>query len=540
MPLTVRELRVALHDELGDRAWSIAGDLADDDPLPTYALGADLSAERPAASVGPVDMDVVLASPVASPVLRARREEAREMRVRTGQLTPPAVIDWRDRWGGRWLSTIQNQNPCESCWAFGATGLVETMVRIEHGVWAKRSEGDLRDGWGGPLGENWIVRDGVAPCAHGAGVSGALDWIVNNGLADPDCFPWSPMDVAYMPTADRAGRAVRVEKYEPLGSMADQKRWLDVVGPIVASFDAYTDLGGFGGGNVYKKASVATLRGGHTVLLVGYDDNQKAWILRNSWGPGWGDSGYALFGYGECKIDDFTKYGLRGTNPDPWTRRRLHNGCVIESGNGEMHRNFELLRSSAPRARHLWRQGGENGDFSWHEAFPLENPNDPGAGAAVIGMPTLTSTTYNRNFETLYWEGSGWLRHWWFDQANRHWNDAGRVATDQAAGFPGFLQSSYGAPGNFEVTVRQRDGQLHHWWREGPPSFAWHDGGSITGRVRMSGPSLVQANVGSPGNLYVVAVMDTGQLQLWWRDDVGGTGWHRGEVFGDGSGRHRR
>jgi len=268
------------------------------------------------------------------------------------------------------------------------------------------------------------------------------------------------------------------------------------------------------------------------VLVVGYDDNQSAWILRNSWGPAWGDNGYALFGYGECKIDDFAKLGVRNVNPDPWSRRRVHNGCFIESGNGETHRNFELVRSATPRVRHLWRQGGENGDFGWHDAGELSNPNDPGAGAAAIGMPAVTATTYNRNFETVYWEGSGWLRHWFLDQASAKWCDGGRFGDGRIQGFPGFIQSSYGAPGNFEVAVRGNDGDLRHWWREGPPNFAWHDGGSIAQLVRMSGPSLVQS-VGDPGNLYVVAVMVNGQLQLWWRDDQGGTGWHAGEVFAE-------
>jgi len=37
--------------------------------------------------------------------------------------------------------------------------------------------------------------------------------------------------------------------------------------------------------------------GGHAVLVVGYDDSQKRFIVRNSWGTEWGQSGYFLMPY---------------------------------------------------------------------------------------------------------------------------------------------------------------------------------------------------------------------------------------------------
>lgn len=37
--------------------------------------------------------------------------------------------------------------------------------------------------------------------------------------------------------------------------------------------------------------------GGHAVLLVGYDDDKQHFIVRNSWGPNWGDNGYCYFPY---------------------------------------------------------------------------------------------------------------------------------------------------------------------------------------------------------------------------------------------------
>jgi hypothetical protein len=37
--------------------------------------------------------------------------------------------------------------------------------------------------------------------------------------------------------------------------------------------------------------------GGHAYLVAGYDDDTEALLLRNSWGPTWGDGGYGWMPY---------------------------------------------------------------------------------------------------------------------------------------------------------------------------------------------------------------------------------------------------
>lgn len=39
------------------------------------------------------------------------------------------------------------------------------------------------------------------------------------------------------------------------------------------------------------------LLGGHAVVIVGYDDHYQAYMVRNSWGESWGDSGYCFMPY---------------------------------------------------------------------------------------------------------------------------------------------------------------------------------------------------------------------------------------------------
>ena len=45
-------------------------------------------------------------------------------------------------------------------------------------------------------------------------------------------------------------------------------------------------------GVVPMPAPNESVLGGHAILVVGYDDAKQCYIVRNSWGSGWGDQGY--------------------------------------------------------------------------------------------------------------------------------------------------------------------------------------------------------------------------------------------------------
>jgi hypothetical protein len=562
--LTIGQLRTQLRSI--QARWTPRADLDDQQPVPVFTLGGDPDMAKRITQVVRVDLSEIVRDAPAIPFAAARQvalglrpdlmtipeagavepgpeglppiaggaldegarggtqllahvgplidlsgEEALQTILKEVQLAGlGAVVDWRDRWGWPWITTTQDQDGCQSCWDFAATGLVEGMARIEHAAWSKRSEGDAHDGMG-------------AKCATTGWPSGALDWMVSNsGVCDPGCYPWKTDDSAYAPCSDRSGRTVKISGYTTLTDVGQQKQWLDSIGPLTCCFDVYDDFFGYGSG-VYHRTN-DHFDGIHCVLLVGYDDNQQAWLVKNSWGTGWGMNGFGWIGYGEINIDGYEKYGVTHTNPDPWTKRRLHSGALYESGNGAQHRNFELLATgNGSQLRHWWRDGG---DFGWHQASTFGND--------AAACPTLIGTTYNRNFESVHLTTTGQLHHWWFAQPGGPWNDGGLFGPNDAAGIPGFIQGNYGAPGNFEVVVRTADGRLNHWWRDNGPPWTWHDGGRFGSGVALSGPSLIQSHYGGQGNFELVGVLDTGEMQHWWRDNDHGLVWNEGPRFGSG------
>jgi hypothetical protein len=232
-------------------------------------------------------------------------------------------------------------------------------------------------------------------------------------------------------------------------------------------------------------------------------------------------NGVGWIAYGECRIDTYARYGLRNTNPDPWTKRRLHNGNLYESGNGALHRNLEVVGANGRRVQHRWREGGAPWTWGTGAAFATD----------AAACPTLTGTTYNRNMEIVYTTTGGRLHHWWTGGGGGGpWNDGGVFGPSGCNGVPGFVQGDYGAPGNFEVVVSV-GGRLQHIWRDGG---GWHNGPVFGSAIARSGATLVQGTYGTPhGNLECVAVRTDGMMQHFWRNEATFT-WNTGALFGSG------
>ena len=100
------------------------------------------------------------------------------------------------------------------------------------------------------------------------------------------------------------------------GNVAAVKQALANNGPVSACFLVTGNFGGYTGG-IYQEDNCAGIDEGeanHCVGLVGYGLDStygEYFILRNSWGPGWGQGGYMKIASNNmCNIASYVSYPL--------------------------------------------------------------------------------------------------------------------------------------------------------------------------------------------------------------------------------------
>jgi cathepsin L len=86
---------------------------------------------------------------------------------------------------------------------------------------------------------------------------------------------------------------------DKLPSVIQLKAALVEHGPLVVLIRIDEALKAYKGG-VFNEHDPGTVN--HAVLLLGWDDKKKAWLLLNSWGREWGETGYMWVAWGSNNV----------------------------------------------------------------------------------------------------------------------------------------------------------------------------------------------------------------------------------------------
>lgn len=233
----------------------------------------------------------------------AEKSEEKLQALRHVPIAAPTSVDWRNK-GGDWTTDIQNQGVCGSCVAFATVATLESRIDIA----CKNPNLDKN------LSEAQLFYCGCGNCCNtGWNFPPALDYCKNTGLALESAFPYT---AGNQPCKTGLTPYVKINSWRSVLSLADRKNVLATKGPLVGGMAVYSDFFSYLSG-VYHRTS-NDFQGYHAISVVGYDDSKQCWICKNSWGPNWGDNGWFMIGYGECKIDtSFAFYDMDVICPVP-------------------------------------------------------------------------------------------------------------------------------------------------------------------------------------------------------------------------------
>lgn len=135
----------------------------------------------------------------------------------------------------------------------------------------------------------------------GSTLLAALNLLKSNGVCTWQSMPYSSSNgCSLMPTTEQNAEAAnyKITNYSTLytSDMSTVKALLNAKHPLYISFNVDSYFYYAGPGFIWKSFS-GTFYGQHAVVICGYDDAKHAYKVVNSWGAGWGDSGYSWIDY---------------------------------------------------------------------------------------------------------------------------------------------------------------------------------------------------------------------------------------------------
>ncbi len=217
-----------------------------------------------------------------------RRRAAREGRLITAPegMDFPSSFDWRARGG---VTPVKYQGNCGSCWAFCATAAFESRILIYSGL-----EEDLSE-------QAVICCNPAGDDCGGGYMETAYDVFIDQGAVRESCMPYHGTDTDAC-TATGCVVAAGLDSYYYVDDTVEALKTALLDGPVACAVAVCDGFDSYIGGCYEDDCSEIN----HGVLLVGWDDamcgGQGAWIMKNSWGPDWGDGGYMYIKYGSSCI----------------------------------------------------------------------------------------------------------------------------------------------------------------------------------------------------------------------------------------------
>ena len=213
----------------------------------------------------------------------------------------PDSWSWKDQGV---VSAVKDQGSCGSCWAFSTMANLEGLYALQKGVVKTFSEQQLVD------------CDTTDSGCNGGLMEYAFAWLKKNGGFNTDTdYPYKGVKQACKSDSSKYVD-MKVTGYKQLTSSESNwncvsedkiKDLLYSTGPLAVALNA-NPLQTYSSGILdLTSTQCPTSSINHAVTMVGYGNasSKDYWLVKNSWGKSWGESGYFRIrrGNGTCGIN---------------------------------------------------------------------------------------------------------------------------------------------------------------------------------------------------------------------------------------------
>jgi C1A family cysteine protease len=221
----------------------------------------------------------------------------------------PATVDLRPA-----CSPVEDQGQLGSCTANALAGALEFLEKKDQLPFTDLSRLFI-------YYDERVLEHSVASDS-GAQLRDGIKTLKKQGVCSEKKWPYVISKFAVKPTPACYQEALQhqITSYQRIVTLDQMRACLAAGFPFVFGFTVYESFESqqvASTGVVNLPQPGERVLGGHAVVGVGYDDAQKRFLIRNSWGTGWGQQGYFTLPY--AYLDD------RNLSDDFWTIRAGEN-----------------------------------------------------------------------------------------------------------------------------------------------------------------------------------------------------------------------
>ncbi len=404
--------------------------------LPTTALAVGMREARATDSIattsGYIPVDLAGGRAITDAYERGDMEAVNKLSPHKTRAVIPSSYDARS-YG--YITSVKNQNPYGTCWAFGTMAPIEAYM-IKHGIinndtgaaattsmdlseyhlaWFNYTNaydklGMLTGDVSKPVGSNFLDMGG----------NGAMATFTLMRWAGPASEATSALKYSNVSTSGLNSQyaynynVAHVTDCEwiPVANMQAVKEAIMEYGAATISYyhnDSY--LNSSTGGYCFKQTAAYGSNnyqyGNHAVTVVGWDDNYSksnfkssygpssngAWIIKNSWGSSWGKSGYFYLSYEDSASLNDTCFFYKVANLDNYANCYQYDGtCNVA--------NYQSMGNNCQIANIFTANGSESlkavAIAPWDEAttYTLKIYKNPTTGNPTSGTLMTTQNGY--------------------------------------------------------------------------------------------------------------------------------------------------